>query len=585
MGTLLNFQTIVKYQCLSLPALTCTVCLLLGATPQSEAASIGICTVTMPVDAGMRSQIFYSQSGEQQQLVLSDSELDGMLCASIQVPQTLEAIAWASLLPGRSDLAPDRVTLQGSFAPGDTSVSEIIANTAAPVIAVATAPPQVPNPLPEYDALVFGIEERASWLDGERLQCREGQNVAGVQLKHRAELPRNEQLYLLSSGAGEFQLMIADADRMEREAALELGALTAASDSPGVLARFDLPPNNAPWVALTILCPMTAATLHVDSIDFHPAMDEQVPERSAWVWQPAVWQQDPAFFWRLQALEGIQEFFITVPVNASGEVSNASQLRQFIREASAREVRIWAVIGDRNDVLEENRGLLRTRVSAYRRFNDRAPEEERLAGAQLDIEPYLLPGHNLATSLWRDRYLQTISAATDVAYNLAIDLVMPVWWGNHPAWGREFLSQLDAPNLSITVMNYRTDARRLHAGAIPFLNWGSEKQRRVRMALETGSLDDETQRVYRANDSEGQLWQLQIDSTPILVLFNTAQNGLDGMAYGMSDEREFSASNLTFGGDQQSLNAIADQLNQTWQHWPGYAGIALHGLDEIYAER
>ena len=539
----------------------------------------------MGIGPGMRAQTFYSQAGEQQLLIISDGELNGGQCDTIRLPQPSEAIAWASLLPQRNGSGQtDRLILQGSFAPDAVAISEIIGNPPAPMPARQTG--AAPDPLPNYDAVVFGIDERATWLNGKQLQCSAGDHVAGVQLRSRSNLPRNEQLHLLGSGDGEFRVMIADSARIQSESSLPLGSLVLSGGAPATLSRFNMPPNSSPWLAITMLCPPSAATITIDDIDFHPIMESAEPIRSAWVWQPSVWQQNPEFFWRLQSLENIQEFFITAPVNVSGEVSGATRLRQFVREANARNIRVWAVIGDSNDVLEENRGLLRTRVSAYRRFNSRSTNDEKLAGVQLDIEPYLLPGHNLAASVWRERYLQTIRAATDTAGEaLLVDIVMPVWWGTHADWGPNFLNQLEAPNLSITVMNYRTDAQRLHAGAIPFLKWGSEQQRPVRMALETGTLGDETQRIYHANENRGRLWSMRISSTPILVLFNTPQQDLPGTAYSLTSEREFSASNLTFGGDQQQLNALADQLSERWQQWPTFVGIALHGLDEIYAEQ
>jgi len=547
-----------------------------------EAATIGICPPGTEINSGMRARAFYSASGEQQLLLTSEDELSSSECASIEIPQDFDMIEWAAPVPERdSDYAAGRLTLQGSFAPNAVAISEIIANSATP----APQTTEVSEPQYEFEALTFGIEERASWVNGERLECRSGESVAGVQLRSRVSLPRNEQLHLLGSGTGEFQLLVADAARIQNESSLSLGSFSLNSEISNTLSHFDIPPNSAPWIALTILCPASSATVRIDHIESHPPRMTTESNRSAWVWQPSVWQQNPKFFWRLRTLEDIQEFFITIPVNVGGEVSNAALLREFLREAAAQNIRVWAVIGDRNDVLEENRRLLRTRVSAYRRFNDRSSREEKLAGVQLDIEPYLLPSHDLASSIWRERYLQTIQAAIDTAgESLPVDLVMPVWWGNHSDWGSNLLNRLNYPSLSITVMNYRTDLQRLHIGAIPFLDWGSEHQRPVRMALETGTLEDETQRIYNIHDDTGRLWRLQIGSTPILVLFKTPQENLIGSAYRFASEGIFSAGNLTFGGDQQRLNAIANHLNELWQQWPTFVGIALHGLDEIYAE-
>lgn len=558
------------------------LCALSGAAQIASAATISICPAGTEIHSGVRAQAFYSASGEQQLLLIGDEKPERSECASLEIPQNYDSIEWVALQPRQDGNAyANRITLQGNFEPNDVTVSEIIAS--APRSTQQTS--EVSEPQSQFEALTFGIEERASWINGERLECRAGEDVAGVQLRSGVNLPRNEQLHLLGSGTGEFQLLLADAAHIQNQSSIPLGLFSLKNEMPTTLSHFDIPQNSAPWIALTLLCPASAATVRIDRIDSHPPQETMEYKRSAWVWQPSFWQQSPEFFWRLRALEDIREFFITVPVNVGGEVSNAPLLRQFLREADSRNIRIWAVIGDRNDVLEENRGLLRTRVSAYRRFNERSQNEEMLAGVQLDIEPYLLPGHNLASGIWRERYLQTIRAAIDTAgESLPVDLVMPVWWGDHSDWGSSFLNRLDFRS-SITVMNYRTDFERLYYGAIPFLDWGREHQRPVRIALETGTLEDETQRIYVASDDTGRLWSLQIGSTPILVLFETPQNNLIGSPYSFASERDFSAGTLTFAGDQQRLNTISDQLTESWRQWPTFTGIAVHGLDEIYAEK
>lgn len=564
-------------------ALTYTLTVAAGSARLANAASISLCPADTELAPGIRSEFFYSQTGDLHILALSEDEIENAACLSIQLPQSLESISWASIVtPDAARNLGNRIILQGSFLPNSVSISEIIGSQPA------VPKPQQPasQPQPSYDAVVFGIEERAVWSNDERLSCSAGSNVAGVQLRSSAGFPDNEQLQLLWSGSGRFQVLLADEEGIRNESSQTLGELNSEDSEASNLSRMSLPPNPDPWVALTMLCPASGGELELLSIDFLPALEESDVTRSAWVWQPSLWRENPEFFWRLSQLENIEEFYITVPTNIIGEVNDAQQLREFIREASSRGIHVWAVIGDRNDVLEENHDLLRTRISAYNRYNSRSSAEERLIGVQLDIEPYLLPGHNLAIDIWRERYLETIAAAVQIAGDsLSIDLVMPVWWGEHPDWGPSFLDRLDEPNLSITVMNYRTDIQQLLRGAIPFLNWGNEKQRAVRMALETGTLSDETQRIYMNETARGELWSLKLGESPLLVLFNSSQEGLDGAAYRLDSVREFSANNLSFSGDQQLLNATATQLSEKWQQWPSFVGIALHGLDEVYREQ
>lgn len=196
-----------------------------------------------------------------------------------------------------------------------------------------------------------------------------------------------------------------------------------------------------------------------------------------------------------------------------------------------------------------------------------------------------MPGQNLAGGLWRERYLSTIVAARDFAGDtLPVDLVIPVWWGTHPEWGDLLLDRLIDLDISLTIMNYRTDYDRLLAGAVPYLNWGNQHQVPVRIALETGTLRNETRRVYTSVVDAGELWSIRIGSSSVLVLFNAIQQGLSGKAYSLQQELEFSASNLTFAGDQPGLKEMSNRLMEELGDWSSFAGMALHGLEEVYAK-
>ena len=555
----------------------------------SFAASIGICDADIELREEISSKEFYSASGERQLLVVTDTELSPELCESVSLPQPASAILWSSLLP--SDLhinTYNQVILQGSFLPNSAEISEIITRepTSTPSASPVTVEQQL-NGFEDFDSLPFGIEERAQWIGGNQLVCRDGTEVAGIQLKANSPWPESNRLRISASGRGEFQVAVANELHIENEASVALGSLPLSGSDHFETHQFNLPNNPLAWQAITLICPLSAASLHINSITLPSTIDYPIDRsRSAWVWNPSTWQNNPQFFWKLQNLESINEFYITVPINPAGEVTNPQQLSAFVRQASEKNIKIWAVIGDRHDVLPESLTILQTRIAAYRRYNTRVDSTEKLAGVQLDIEPYLLPGHQLAKDLWRDRYLQTVSAAKHTAGELLhVDLVMPVWWGSHENWGPKLLSALSLPGISLTIMNYRTDYQQLLSGMPPFLEWGERNQQEVRIALETGTLGDETQRSYGRNNQEGELWHLQIGSTPILVLFDQPQQNLAGESFSLRFERIFSADNLSFGGDQLRLNEIADRLSEELSFWPSFAGTALHGLDEVYADR
>lgn len=552
----------------------------------SEAATIGVCSPDLALQPQVIVKEFYAEDGQRQLLVTSDEPLDVSLCESITIPQSTDSILWSALLPSSQSLTPqNRLILQGSFSESRAQVSEVIG--AEPAAEPVVPSNQVENQLTNFDSLTFGVEERAHWIDGTQLNCSAGSQVAGVQLESPEHWPANSQLQIVVSGDGDFQLAIADEKRIANEATLSIGHLLVAGGTRVVNRTFQLPDNDASWKALTITCPQETATLRINALVLKPSSESPTrSSRSAWVWNPSFWLNSPDFFWTLAELEGLDEFYITAPTTAVGEVQNPHELRAFIREANSRDITIWAVIGDRHDVIAGNFSELQTRILAYLRYNAWVPNVEKLAGVQLDIEPYLLPGFGLAHDYWRERYLQTITLARRTAGQaLPLDLVLPVWWGSHASWGSKLLDELTLPNISLTIMNYRTNYQQLLTGMTPFLEWGNRNQQAVRVALETGTLEDETQRVFEKSTDAGELWQLQIGSTPILVLFSDAQENLAGDAYQQTAERLFSASSLTFGGNQQRLNENAYRLNEELSSWSSFIGVALHGLDEIYRDQ
>jgi hypothetical protein len=305
--------------------------------------------------------------------------------------------------------------------------------------------------------------------------------------------------------------------------------------------------------------------------------------RSAWIWSPEAWRDTPERLWALRASEGVKTLFLTIPVAEGGEVESPDAVRAFVAASRRRGVAVWAVVGDPRDVLPESAPALRRRLRAYAFYNRHAAPEARLAGAQLDIEPYLLPGFALSPGHWRVRYVETILAARDAAEGLDLDVVMPVWWATHPAFGTRVLDPLDLPGVSLTVMNYRTRPEALRAGAEPFLDWGARKGRPVRIALEIGNLGDEARRLYEAAPTgEGELWLLPGPRGPVFVLLRAPRAGLEGRAFRFVSEGVFAASNLTFAGDAARLRAVAETMDREWRARPAFAGIALHGLEDVY---
>lgn len=261
------------------------------------------------------------------------------------------------------------------------------------------------------------------------------------------------------------------------------------------------------------------------------------------------------------------------------------QVQDFVAAAHALGVQVWPVLGDPRHVLLHERAALAGQIRAYLDYNAAVPAAARLDGVQLDIEPHLLPGFALAQAQWRRAWLETVHAVQEqVRQTLPLDLVVPVWWGTHPAWGRALLDALQGPDLSLTVMNYRTTVPALRAGAEPFLEWGEAQRVLVSMALEAGSIGPDESRWQFVQAEQGELLWLEVAGHRVLALFDVPQT-IQGEAvaarYRLQREGRAAAGNITFGGDLLRLESAAAELEPEWRSWSVYAGLAIQGLDEV----
>lgn len=580
----MTFQRCVKI----LSPSFCSLFLLIGS-PASNAAVISLCNLDAEeIDSSFDARL-YSSNGIEMQLLVHDEGVELDHCESIDVDTDSENIQWAGPLPNQQfALEQPFLNLLGDFTAGETTISEI---TGRQISTPATPRPPIgdlrleENFLSKLDEVVFGATGRAAWQTDNQLSCQSGAGIAGVQLRTTQDWPSDipMQLRISASGVGSFSIALSDQARIQSESPLAVGSIGSAGEFERTEVAIELPANDAPWSAITLVCPESIAEIKLESMVLSPVADASDIMRGAWVWSPDSWRTNPGEIWELQQLERLNEIFITVPVGENGAVREPLELAFFVNNASARGIKVWPVIGDPRDVLEESLPILLSRVSAYRDYNVSASPATRLAGVQLDIEPYLLPGFNLDQDHWRVRYIETIAAVAAVLeQQLAVDLVVPFWFGSHQSWGERLLSNLDLPGISLTVMNYRTNAQQLRDAALPFLRWGQNYDKDIRIAVESGSLNDQTQRTYVANATQGRLWKFTIDTTPVLVLFQNPQSSLTGEAFSFASERSVSAGNVTFSGDMQQLNQIANSLISEWNNWPSFAGIAIHGLDEIY---
>lgn len=462
----------------------------------------------------------------------------------------------------------DTILLLGSIQDGHFAVSEHTLPPAKPLPEPAAPMPFHANLLPQSTLRTFGVEERVqARLNGTALElsCHPGQRPAGVLLSGPWYLPRASAALRVQAGAGgSFQLQVADAGHARSESALPMGTIGAAAlPLPSGL-------DGAQWRHFVISCPTEAAKLTVASLTLEP-LARPPGARGTWIWRAAQWQEDGDALLSWAREQGIGLLFITVPMSADG-VREPDQLASFVQRAHRQHIAVWSVDGDPHMVLPSEQGAAVRLAQAYANYNRQADAAARLDGVQFDIEPYLLDQYHLAPDAWNERYLALAQALRAASGQLHLDFVVPFWWSGHA----DILAGLARAADGLTVMDYRTDPGQVHRFAAPFLDWAQSTGKQVRIALEAGPIEPQTQRRYVRTSGAGDLLVLGLGPQQVLVTLRAPAPGVQ--AYRLSGTRELDGSATSFKADMPGLREMLPALERDFSAWPSFGGMAVHGL-------
>ena len=497
------------------------------------------------------------------------------------VPPGVDPGQVLAVYPLPRDARPEQIILlQGVAKDGRFEISEH-------TLPASTPAPESPSPMPlgvnllaAMTTRTFGVEERASATlqDGRlRIACRPGARPAGVVLQGPWYLPRAEVvLQAAFSGAGRFTWRAADARLAAREGAVDLGDVGATAKLHH--ARLALAPNldRASWRQFTVLCPQEGGTLALDALTLEPVTAPSArPPRSTWAWDRSEWRErgDALIDWA--ASQGLGEVFVTVPL-VEGKVAEPEALAAFVRRAGARGVAVTAVEGDPHMVLPEQHAPSSARARAYAAYNAGAEPAARLKGVQFDVEPYLLPATVLDPALRERRFLELAAALRQASGSMALEFVVPFWWDAK----RDLLRELARHADGLAVMDYRTDPGQIQRFAAPFLDWGMEHGKRVRIALEAGPIAAEEQRRYWQVEpgAKGDLLLTGHEGRQVLVLLRAPGVVSQGRMYALGGSRIIDGSATTFHRDKAAMMRLLPQLESVFGAWKSFHGMALHEL-------
>lgn len=546
----------------------------------ASGAWLGICGNHPPSATARMLSDYLSPQQQHKGLLLDSAPLPD--CAAVEIPFAHESVVAGRLVsPAFGTALSSGLVLIGNFAGQQFHISDIA--PAAQQERLETIPLDV-ELSSRSDVMSFGAEERASALlstDGITLACGAGHRAAGMVLRlpfrglARA-IPLSVSISYTANGM--FEAGLSDLQRSSKGNPLALAKLFAGTAT----VQIDIPRQSlhADQVeSFTFSCPLQAARLELRSLQIKPkAGHAGSPPRASWVWQAEKWMESPESLLDRYSKAGIGTLFVTVPIDPQQQTVRQPQaLEAFVSAATKRGIKIWSVVGDPGMVMEDERALLARYPAAYTRYNANVPADAQLGGIQFDIEPYLNAGYALNPAVWFEAYLDALQRLKQ-ASTLPIEVDVPFWWADQQTSKGPLMERLATVVDGVTVMNYRTDPVQIRSLAQPFLDWGTQHRRTVRIALESGPIGDEIQRHYVPADS-GDLALVTVGSNLVLLELDQMQSvppSSTARMFQFTHATPVPGSSTTFAGRRDVLLGLLPELETSWGAWPSFAGMALH---------
>ena len=209
-----------------------------------------------------------------------------------------------------------------------------------------------------------------------------------------------------------------------------------------------------------------------------------------WVWDYRAAITDPHAMIKACQNAGCSRVLIQIPEISEDETLWASYATLF-PFAKARHIDAFALDGYPEAIQEP--GVLADKVKRLLAL----VHWDAIAGVQVDIEPYLLPGF-FADESGPRRYLETIDHLKEaIAGRTRLSVVMPFWFTSPTVQGRPIAYSVIDRVDEVAIMTYRTEIDEIQAIADDTLRYGTLAQVPVWLAVETTPLPVERHVVLR----------------------------------------------------------------------------------------
>lgn len=212
-----------------------------------------------------------------------------------------------------------------------------------------------------------------------------------------------------------------------------------------------------------------------------------------WVWDYRAAITDPHAMIKACQNAGCSRLLIQIPAFSEDETLWASYATLF-PFAKARHIDAFALDGYPEAIQEP--GVLAAKVKRLLAL----VHWDAIAGVQVDIEPYLVPGF-FADESGPRRYLDTIDHLKEaIAGRTRLSVVMPFWFTSPTVQGRPIAYSVIDRVDEVAIMTYRTKLDEIQTIADDTLRYGTLAQVPVWLAVETTPLPVERHVVLRREE-------------------------------------------------------------------------------------
>lgn len=214
----------------------------------------------------------------------------------------------------------------------------------------------------------------------------------------------------------------------------------------------------------------------------------------SWVWETNEIEKEEDLFSFFEA-EQIDRIYLQIDQSRS-----YLDYQQFIKEATEKEIEVFALDGGPEWIYTNEAKRF---VQWVHSFNEAVEENERFAGIQLDIEPYLLPEWEENREDIIRNFQAIIHGANQEIILIPLELAVPFWFVSleyHNEFGKGDLAQwVLRKSDQVSVMTYRTELEGengIFSLFDPFVERAKRENKPIRLAIETMEIDNESISFY-----------------------------------------------------------------------------------------